>query len=508
MVSSNTELEGESTGARIFTGGSFSLGVYTIADDIDAVCIIPNYVDRNKFTELFANSLKLEPNIKEIVSIPSAFVPIIKLKFNGVLIDLAVSKIDLPNVPEILNFANNEMFKGLDESQIRSINGPRVASEILRIVPQPEEYRNALRAIRLWAKCRGIYSNIMGFVGGVGWALMVAYISKNFPNASASELIWQFFRIYSEWKWPTPIELKTREFSNDESSAVVWNPFKNKTDCTHYMPVITPMYPAMCSTHNVSESSLAIIHSQFQNGYKTLQSIFEGTLLWSNLFLPFEFFQSYQYYLSVTAYCEEKNKIHQFSTLVESQLRYLCCVLESEETITVMHPYTTVYTKEYLDLPSREHIEYLKSQPPLAPPPVLSPPQESNTDQEAQKCQVYTTTFYLGLDFASSKFGSLESNGRKVVQIPTGPFLENIIADEFYDENIMSVSVKLHSVNNLPTHLNIKNSINSSKSANLGKGQGSRSGNEASGNHVNNQLQQQQSPSLSSAKRSIDELED
>lgn len=38
------------------------------------------------------------------------------------------------------------------------------------------------------------------------------------------------------------------------------------------MPIITPAYPSMCATHNVTQSTKKIIEEEFKRGFEYLQS--------------------------------------------------------------------------------------------------------------------------------------------------------------------------------------------------------------------------------------------
>lgn len=46
---------------------------------------------------------------------------------------------------------------------------------------------------------KGIYSKVLGFLGGVSWAILVARICQLYPNAAPAILLHKFFMIIHKW---------------------------------------------------------------------------------------------------------------------------------------------------------------------------------------------------------------------------------------------------------------------------------------------------------------------
>ena len=74
------------------------------------------------------------------------------LVFSGIEIDLLFATINEPSVPEDIDLSNLTLLRHMDLQGVRSLNGPRVAEELLKLVPNPETYRRALCCIKLWAQ--------------------------------------------------------------------------------------------------------------------------------------------------------------------------------------------------------------------------------------------------------------------------------------------------------------------------------------------------------------------
>ena len=74
-------------------------------------------------------------------------------------------------IKTVLNYISN-----IDLTSIKSINGIKNSDLILKSVKNVDVFLQSLNLIKLWAKNKNIYSNIMGYLGGVSWALLTAKI--------------------------------------------------------------------------------------------------------------------------------------------------------------------------------------------------------------------------------------------------------------------------------------------------------------------------------------------
>ncbi|XP_051212809.1 nuclear poly(A) polymerase 2-like [Lolium perenne] len=338
--------------ALLLPFGSYRLGVHGRGSDIDALVVGPSYIDRDHdFFDVLGGVLAETEAVTELQAVPRAYVPVIKMKFRGVPVDLLYASVCLPVVPKDLDLRDRSVLRGMDLATVRSLNGVRVADEIMRLVPDAGAFRTTLRCVKHWAKARGVYSNVMGFVGGVGWAILVARVCQLYPNAAPSMLLPRFFKIFSQWKWPNPVLLGGIEHDDDGQLALrlpVWDPRRNPRDRTHLMPVITPAYPCMNSCYNVSHATLRIITEQLEIGRVTSQEVAEsgGARGWEALFQPFHFFKAYKSYLQVDVKVAGGGEadLREWKGWVESRLRQLVIRVEMATAgMLLCHPNPQAY---------------------------------------------------------------------------------------------------------------------------------------------------------------------
>ncbi|BET00459.1 polymerase [Nesidiocoris tenuis] len=324
-----------SVGGKIYTFGSYRLGVHHRGADIDALCVAPRHIDRSDYFTSFFEKLKLHPDVTDLRAVEEAFVPVIKMNFDGIEIDLLFARLALKEIPDSMDLRDDMLLKNLDQKCVRSLNGCRVTDEILRLVPDIENFRLTLRTIKLWAKRHGIYSNVMGYLGGVSWAMLVARTCQLYPNAVAATLVHKFFLVFSQWKWPQPVLLKQPD--NVNLGFTVWDPRVTVSDRYHLMPIITPVYPQQNSTFNVSTSTRTIMQNAFNEGLAITDDILLGKLSWEKLFEIPIFFTKYKHFIVLIASSANQEEHLEWCGLIESKVRHLVGNLERNQHIMLAH---------------------------------------------------------------------------------------------------------------------------------------------------------------------------
>ena len=322
----------EKANSNIYTFGSYRLGVHGPGADVDTLCVGPGYCQREGHfftTEEVDATCSLQailsktPGVESVRPVKNAFVPVIECVIRGINIDLLYAQLYGEVRPD-LDVRAQAVLRHCDDRTVRSLNGCRVTDTILTEVANVESFRVALRALKLWAQRRGVYSNVMGYLGGVNWAILVAFICKKYPNAAPSVVLEHFFTLYSLWRWPAPVMLRPIE-KDPSLDMTVWDPRENPRDRAHLMPIITPSYPCMNSSYNVSDSTMAIMKAEFERGrefFKTNGQVTSADA-YKKLVEPFNLFGEYKHFLEVEVWATNKDDFELWEGWVHSRMRFL-----------------------------------------------------------------------------------------------------------------------------------------------------------------------------------------
>lgn len=333
----------ESAGGQLFTSGSYRLGVHEPGADIDIILVAPNVCGRQDFfgtssdeedttrdPNSLAERIRHHSDVTNFVPVEGAAIPILTFDWEGINIDLLFARLNTPSVPADFDIDNDAVLDGVDSATEKSLNGPRVTNLIAALVSgTPERYQTFLtvvRCVRKWAKARGLYSNKMGYWGGVNINIAVALCCQLYPNNSPASLLRKFFLVFKTWRWPNPVMLTK---PHDAGYGLqVWSPQAH--NARQVAPIITPAYPGMNSTLAMSRQSLQIMHEEFCRGHEIVDKLWKdyqanpaGELDWSELFRPSDFFIAYPYYLSLCIVGPTQEDAQAWVGFVESRLRKL-----------------------------------------------------------------------------------------------------------------------------------------------------------------------------------------
>jgi poly(A) polymerase len=184
------------------------------------------------------------------------------------------------------------------------------------------------------------------------------------------------------------------------------------------MPIITPAYPQMCATHNITRSTKTIIIRELGRGGEITDKIMSGKLPWKDLFAKHTFFtQGYKYYLSIIAASTTENAQLVWAGSVESKVRHLVAGLEDHASIALAHPFNKGFERVH-KCENEEEVEKAKSNLQFqikeiqtettgpSKPPNREATETTNGDKKANAAEgtmVYTTTWYIGLELREGK---------------------------------------------------------------------------------------------------------
>lgn len=329
--------------ATLLLGGSWHLKVGLFDSDLDIVTLLPSFVTPELFFGSLFEYLRDDvPGVRKIVAMKKAVMPILAFQLNGIRIDLLFARYTQPIVPKHLPIHSDHVLVGMDATSIRSLSVPRVASLVLELVPNGCTFRSCLRIVRLWAKRRGVYSSKTGFLGGISWTILVAFVCQLFPKATVSCVIHRFFSLLSSWSWPTPVLLSKPYDAPELESCAQWSPQRNLRDRAHVMPIITPGFPAVNSSVNVNASTLRILQAEFTRGKQMLDEMqakdLSSPAMWHKLFAPTEFMVQYDHYLVVELRAEDEEELSEWANFVASRTRKLVETLQHTRPIESVHP--------------------------------------------------------------------------------------------------------------------------------------------------------------------------
>ncbi|MEM6404772.1 MAG: poly(A) polymerase, partial [Cyanobacteria bacterium P01_D01_bin.116] len=294
--------------------GSYRLGVESPESDLDIVCQIPSYLSGEHFLKNIQQRLEGLCDSTQLVL--DAKVPLLRLKLEGISLDLLYTHFDGNNI---------------SETSIIGCWEADLITEFVREYLPFESFQLLLRAVRGWAKSRRIYGNSWGFLGGLSFAILSAWSCQFYDNKDISidKLLLNFFKVISQHNWNQPITLTKA----------------GKEYCIQLprdlLPIITSIEPCQNTARNITRSTAAILRHEFQRGAELTQEIVNGNLNWSILFDSIDLQQESDVFLELKVVSDDKQELEQQCGNLEGDIIGL--VIQLEQNSIFVRPWTGIH---------------------------------------------------------------------------------------------------------------------------------------------------------------------
>jgi poly(A) polymerase len=305
--------------------GSARLGVASTDSDLDVVCLIPSYTSGANFFNRVADCLQGLCDRSQVIL--DSRVPVLRLQIEGILLDLLYAQVEASDGWEKLNIQD---LKSIIKDP-KSIDGcweADLMSDLVKSQIPLDRFRLLLRAVRSWAKMRGLYGNSWGFLGGFSWSLLCADTCLNYlsHDRSLTALLVHFFQRLSKHDRRQIISL------TDEGKQYL---AKLPQDL---FPIVSSIAPCKNTARNVTRSTCQILQAEFDRGARICEQILAGKSTWKSLYEPTDLSADLNALLTIAIADPVESERLKSSNLLESTIVGLIIQLEQTGIFVRPHP--------------------------------------------------------------------------------------------------------------------------------------------------------------------------
>jgi poly(A) polymerase len=191
----------------------------------------------------------------------------------------------------------------------------------------PETFRALLRAVKTWAKARGLVSNAFGLLGGYSWSVLATWVCARDQAAPEIEaLLHRFFTVFAAWPWPRAVSLDPAGDTYAPAGA------------RDRMPILTPLPPFRNSARNVTRATLAVLQDEVSRAARLFA---DGDEQWNAPIDPRA--AAYPSYLILEASSRSSSELRPVLGFIQSRALGLLLDLEREGR-SLLRPHPEPFT--------------------------------------------------------------------------------------------------------------------------------------------------------------------
>lgn len=156
-----------------------------------------------------------------------------------------------------------------------------------------------------------------GFFGGINLSIMLTFLLQKHPDYSLSQLLFDFFQVFSSFDWSGFLALNPVEHHPElECDRFVWSQAYGGRE---YMVILTPSYPSINSMRSVTMSSRDVIIEELNRGWTVCCGALQNAIDLMSLFDRLDFCSVYPYYIQIQIASENERQWHDWLGWCESK---------------------------------------------------------------------------------------------------------------------------------------------------------------------------------------------
>eukprot|EP00931_Biecheleriopsis_adriatica_P055633 TRINITY_DN32938_c0_g1_i1.p1 TRINITY_DN32938_c0_g1~~TRINITY_DN32938_c0_g1_i1.p1 ORF type:complete len:464 (+),score=106.85 TRINITY_DN32938_c0_g1_i1:49-1440(+) len=297
--------------------GSLQLGV-ALTDEVNFVCVTQRAFQLPLLLAALQKQLE-QPPLSQVVLPPGPDglfdAPGLCFSLQGMQVKLLLAQ-RIPGLPDPSPDSIVQSMSALYAWQVNA--------QILAGVPNVDNFRQLFSLVRHWAKQRGIYGGLFGFLHGTAWAICSARICQMNPSLGIFELVEAFFQRLSRWDWRQPVMLLPAGAKGHAPEAPPGEMLVGSS-----MLVRLPVGQNLSATVGINESAMRATHEELCRAYKAVRLFQAGKAELSELWANKRFFQRHRHYLQLNFMASTEEVMGHWLAFARLQLQELMQIIES-----------------------------------------------------------------------------------------------------------------------------------------------------------------------------------
>ncbi|WP_299532226.1 poly(A) polymerase [uncultured Streptomyces sp.] len=241
--------------------GSRRTGCALPGADVDLVAALPAVVDA-------AELRRRLPRARDVREVTGARVPGLRFALRGLKVDLVL--VATGAVPPGEAVARRAELGDAAAVALSAVSDARALLDAVADAPDPAAYTALTRAVKAWARAKGLDSAAFGGLPGLAWSVLAARTVAEAGDLPPTALLRHFFATWAAWDWTRPVACgpvpRAYGYGYGGGSEAVPGPAAPLT-------VLTPTAPVRSCTGQVSAAFRDLVAEELFLAWEQLESL-------------------------------------------------------------------------------------------------------------------------------------------------------------------------------------------------------------------------------------------